>query len=550
MEAAIVDMDSKTSGTDALTAREAEERYRALRAEHRLAAREAEVAELRSRTAEKDMTVADTIGTGGAPANTTASAVSAAATAAKVPTHIIAEPATARLVARRTARERITSNGTIAAAAMVIAAIAAIVVANSPAYETVRAVIEQPVGIVLGPLTLSLSFEDFVNDFLMAIFFLLVGIELKYEMTVGQLRVPRQAALPILAAVGGVMGPCIIYALINIGGTSAGGWAIPMATDIAFALGVMSLLGDHVAPATKVFFSTLAIADDVLAIIVLALFYGQSPSVPWVLASVACTAVLFGLNHARVYKARAYLVVGLVLWACMLNSGIHATLAGVILAFALPVQSDLHLGNLRRWLSERAHEMDDAYDDEMHILGQHQVTEGAARVERVIHHVTPPLQRVERAISVPVNFVILPIFAFVNAQVCLAGVDLGGLLADPVTRGVYLGAFLGKPIGIIGMTAVLVAVGFAKLPKGVDWKQIVGVGLMGGMGFTMSILISGLAFTDPEEILAAKCAILAGTITSAVVGCVYILVACHRRGTAVTKVEDGSGPSPAAPEKH
>lgn len=451
------------------------------------------------------------------------------AVVAEIPTRIIAEPATERAVARRHARVRITSNGTIAAAAMVVAAVAAVIVANSPAYEPVQAILEQPLGLVLGPLTLSLSFKDFVNDFLMAVFFLLVGIELKYEMTVGQLHTPRQAALPVLAAVGGVMGPCIIYFVINAGTASVGGWAIPMATDIAFALGAMSLLGDHVAPATKTFFSTLAVADDVLAIIVLALFYGQTPNVGWLAASAAVTAVLFALNHAHIYKARIYIVVGLILWYCMLNSGVHATLAGVILAFSLPVQSDLHLGNLRRWLGERADEMDDAYDDDMHILGQHSVTEGAARVERIMHHVTPPLQRVERAISTPVNFFVLPLFAFVNAQVSLVGVDMGALVTDPVTRGVYLGALLGKPLGIIGMTALLVGIGFAKLPHGVDWRQVVGVGIMGGMGFTMSILISSLTFTSAAEITAAKCAILAGSVTSAVVGCVYILLVCHKK---------------------
>jgi len=451
------------------------------------------------------------------------------AVVAEIPTRIIAEPATERAVARRHARVRITSNGTIAAAAMVVAAVAAVIVANSPAYGPVQAVLEQPLGLMLGPLTLSLSFKDFVNDFLMAVFFLLVGIELKYEMTVGQLHTPRQAALPVLAAVGGVMGPCIIYFVINAGTASVGGWAIPMATDIAFALGAMSLLGNHVAPATKTFFSTLAVADDVLAIIVLALFYGQTPNVGWLAASAAVTAVLFALNHAHIYKARIYIVVGLILWYCMLNSGVHATLAGVILAFSLPVQSDLHLGNLRRWLGERADEMDDAYDDDMHILGQHNVTEGAARVERIMHHVTPPLQRVERAISTPVNFFVLPLFAFVNAQVSLVGVDMGALVTDPVTRGVYLGALLGKPLGIIGMTALLVGIGFAKLPHGVDWRQVVGVGIMGGMGFTMSILISSLTFTSAAEITAAKCAILAGSVTSAVVGCIYILLVCHKK---------------------
>ncbi|MCI1666314.1 MAG: Na+/H+ antiporter NhaA [Atopobiaceae bacterium] len=437
-------------------------------------------------------------------------------------TPIIGVPVVARRIERRTTYQKITSNGTIAAAVMVLAAILAIIVANSDAYEAVHHFLETEVGFSIGAFSASLSFEEFVNDFLMAIFFLLVGIELKYEMTVGQLRKPRQAALPMLAAVGGVVVPSLIYLLVNWGG-AVHGWAVPMATDIAFALGVMSLLGKHVAPATKVFFSTLAIADDILAIIVIAVFYGQSPSIPWLGMSAVMVIILAMLGRAHVYQSKPYLLVGLILWVCMFNSGIHATLAGVILALFLPARSDIRLGSLRRWLGERARHLDDVYDEDSHVLGQHDFTEEAARVERVMHHVTPPLQRVENTISVPVNFIILPLFAFVNAQVRLVGVDIGSILADHVTQGVFLGAFLGKPLGIILVTVLLVKIGFAKLPRGVDWVQVIGVGIMGGLGFTMSILIAGLAFTDPNEILAAKCAILAGSVVSGLVGALFIV---------------------------
>ena len=198
---------------------------------------------------------------------------------------IIAEEVQVRRFERRDARQEFTSNGTIAAAVMVLAAILAVIVANTPAYELVHHFFETPIGVSLGGVSASLTLEEFVNDFLMAIFFLLVGIELKYEMTVGQLRRPRQAALPMLAAVGGVAVPSLIYIALNLGrGGAPHGWAVPMATDIAFALGIMSLLGDRVKPATKVFFSTLAIADDILAIIVIAVFYGQTPSIPWLAA--------------------------------------------------------------------------------------------------------------------------------------------------------------------------------------------------------------------------------------------------------------------------
>lgn len=443
-------------------------------------------------------------------------------------TSIYEEPAVIKRTQRSGALEEVTSNGTVAAAVMVGAALLALVVANSPAYEAVEHFLMQPLTIGFGDILASISVEGLVNDFLMAIFFLLVGIELKYEMTVGQLRRPRQAALPMLAAVGGVAVPSIIYMLLNLGANGAPhGWAVPMATDIAFALGIMSLLGDRVAPATKVFFSTLAIADDILAIIVIAVFYGQTPSVPWLAASLGCVVVLAALHRCHCYSSRWYIAVGLVLWVCMFNSGIHATLAGVILALFLPARSDIQLDSLRGWLGDKAVVLDDAYDEGSHVLGQHDFTVVAEGVERVMHRVTPPLQRVEHAISVLVNFLILPLFAFVNAQVCLVGADPAAIVADPVTRGVFLGAFLGKPIGIIGVTFVLVKIGFAKLPRGVDWRQIIGVGLMGGLGFTMSILIAGLAFSVESEVLAAKCAILACSVASAIVGSVFILAATH-----------------------
>lgn len=437
---------------------------------------------------------------------------------------IYEEPAVIKRTERRGVLHEITSNGTIAAAVMVGAALLALVVANGPAFEAVEEFLREPLEIGIGTHLIAMSVESFVNDFLMAIFFLLVGIELKYEMTVGQLRRPRQAALPMLAAVGGVCFPALIYLALNWGGQTHG-WAVPIATDIAFALGVVSLLGDKISSETKVFFQTLAIADDILAIVVIALFYGQSPDVAWCAASGIVIVVLWGLNHARVYSLKPYALVGLVLWFCMYNSGIHATLAGVILAFALPSRSDVRLSDLSDWLQNRAQDLDEVYDEGLHVLGQNGFTHTAMRVERVMHHVTPPLQRMEHYISTPVNFLILPLFAFVNAQLRLVGADFGAIVMDPVTRGVFFGAVLGKPLGIISVTLLLVKIGFAKLPKNMDWVQVAAVGIMGGLGFTMSILISGLAFASASEVMAAKCAILVGSLTSVVLGIVFVRAA-------------------------
>lgn len=444
--------------------------------------------------------------------------------AAPIPqSKIVAVPAVARRCARKPAIQRITSNGTIAAAAMVLAAIVAVIVANTDAYFAVREFLEAPLAVQMGPFIGSISFEGFINDFLMAIFFLSVGIELKYELTAGVLTNPRHALMPILAACGGVAVPALIYSALNAGG-NIGGWAVPIATDIAFALGIMSLAGDKVAPAAKVFFSTLAIADDLLGIIVIALFYGQTPSIPWLAAAVGVCVLLGLLNVLQVFHARYYVILGILLWFCMLNSGVHATLAGVILAFFLPVRSDIKLENVQDWLNDRGGELDDAYDPELHVLGQHGFTQTARRVENIMHRVTPPLQRVETAIATPVNFLILPLFAFANAQLRLVGVDPASILSDPVAQGVFLGLVLGKPLGIVSVTALLVKIGFSPLPEGSNWGQMLCVGVLGGVGFTMCILISGLSFGSGPEQLAAKCAVLAASVFASLLGLVLLNV--------------------------
>ena len=234
------------------------------------------------------------------------------------------------------------------------------------------------------------------------------------------------------------------------------------------------------------------------------------------------------LNRRRHYRLAPYIALGLVLWFCLYQSGIHATLAGVILAFTIPALSDIDAGSLMGWLESILPELDDRFDDEAHILGQHDFTHAVRGAERVMHRVTPPMQRLEHYISTPVNFFILPLFAFVNAQVRLVGVDLGALVVDPVAVGTYLGMLLGKPIGIFGVTFLVVHLGLAELPEGVGWKHIMGIGILGGIGFTMSILIAGLAFTEiPAELLAAKTAILAGSVSAALVGLAYMSIACR-----------------------
>ena len=340
----------------------------------------------------------------------------------------------------------------------------------------------------------------------------------------------------MLAAVGGVVMPAIIYALFNKGGAMHG-WAIPMATDIAFALGVLSLLGDRVPAGVRVFFSTLAIADDLISIAAIAIFYGHAPNLFWLGCAVVVTAVLFWLNKTQHFRLAPYMVGGLVLWFSLFQSGVHATLAGVILAFTIPARSGMRLNNLTDWLRGYMPDMVDSYDDDAHILDQHDFTSATFGAERVMHRVSPPLVRLERMIHTPVNFIILPIFAFVNAQVRLVGVDLVQLALDPVAMGTYFGMLLGKPLGIVGVTFLLVRSGIADMPKNVTGAHILGVGILGGIGFTMSILIAGLAFpTEPYEVLAAKAAILAGSVSAAVLGMAFMSAVCKKKADPETSI--------------
>ena len=421
-----------------------------------------------------------------------------------------------------------TSSSTKAAAIMLAAAIVALVIANSPFFEPFEEFWHTHVVVGVGGFIGEMSLAHIINDIFMAVFFLLVGLEIKYEMTVGELTNIRQAALPIIAACGGVLAPIVIYSIFNATNPETShGWGVPTATDIAFALGIMALLGNRVPNGVRVFFSTLAIADDLISIAAIAIFYGQSPNPFWLGAAALVTCALVWLNKTQHYRLAPYSVLGLLLWFCMFKSGVHATLAGVILAFTIPAKCGVKLDSLTDWLGECLPLLDDRYDDEAHILGQHDFTVSTTRVERVMHRVTPPLIRMERLISTPVNFVILPIFAFVNAQVRLVGVDMSTLLTDPVTLGVYFGMLLGKPIGIFGMTFSLVKFRVCELPHNVNWHMIAGVGILGGIGFTMSILISGLAFPTAQfEVLAAKAAILAGSVTAAVLGMIYMSVVC------------------------
>lgn len=351
-------------------------------------------------------------------------------------------------------------------------AVLAILVANSPLAEAYF----HGLHVYLGPL----SIQHWINDALMAVFFLLVGLEIKREMLDGQLSSWSRRILPGAAAAGGMLFPALFYVALNWSNPAAlRGWAIPTATDIAFALGVISLFGSRVPSSLKIFLAALAIIDDLGAVIVIAVFYTSDLNMLALGGTAVVVTLLYGMNRAKVVAIWPYLALGAVLWVLVFISGVHATLAGVMLALMIPLKA----------------------------------TPGAPEAA----HGESPLHRLEHALHKPVAFVIVPIFGFANAGVSLAGLSLG-VFAEPLTMGVAAGLLLGKLVGVVGTVAVLVKLGLAHLPAQASWGQMTGTAFLCGIGFTMSLFIGLLAFDDPAVQDHVKIGILLGSVVSGLLG--------------------------------
>ncbi|MBL8706276.1 MAG: Na+/H+ antiporter NhaA [Rhodospirillales bacterium] len=366
-----------------------------------------------------------------------------------------------------------------------VAAVAAVVLANSPLAWLYEQFLYLPGAVLLGPLEIRKPLLLWLNDGWMAVFFLLVGMEIKRELVEGELSDLKAASLPVIGAVGGMVAPAAIYVLLNWGDPVAmRGWAIPTATDIAFALGVMSLLGRSVPASLKVLLTAIAIIDDLGAIVIIAVFYTADLSVlSLVLAAIALAALAL-LNRSGVRSLVPYVLVGTILWVCVLKSGVHATLAGVATGFAIPLAAKEGQQSPLRWL--------------------------------------------EHALHPWVAYLVLPAFAFANAGVKLAGLSLAAIL-EPVTLGILLGLFLGKQLGVFGALWLAIRAGWGRMPEGASWTQLYGLGLLCGIGFTMSLFIGGLAFDDAAHGVQVRIGVLAGSILAAVVGAV-LLKGAGKRG--------------------
>jgi NhaA family Na+:H+ antiporter len=363
---------------------------------------------------------------------------------------------------------------------LLIAAVFALILANSPLASLYGALLDTPVSIRIGALELDKNLLHWINDGLMAIFFFHVGLEIKRELVEGELSSFRQASLPAIGALGGMIVPALIYVALNFNDAKAlHGWAIPTATDIAFAVGILALVGSRIPPALKIFLLALAIIDDLGAIIIIAFFYTSNLSLLALSFAGAGIAILFLLNRYSVTRTAAYVLAGILVWFCVLKSGVHATLAGVITALAVPLR---------------------AYDPTGRMTGGEPF---AAKLQEALH----PW----------VNFGVLPAFAFANAGVSLSGMTLAGLSA-PIPLGIALGLLIGKPIGVFLFSRSAIALGIGSIPEGASWIQLFGVSILAGIGFTMSLFIGMLAFPEPAYAADIRIGVLMGSVTSAILG--------------------------------
>lgn len=404
---------------------------------------------------------------------------------------------------------------------LIFVSVMALIFANSQWSLYYTGFLDHPISLIFGDFNLlshhgkPLTMASFINDCLMAIFFFHVGLEIKREILVGELSSVRQASLPILAAIGGMMMPVIVYLMVEHVSPGSKGMAIPMATDIAFSLGVLSLLGKRVPLGLKIFLTAFAVVDDIGGILVIALFYTESIQWTYLLVALGLVAILQVACRLRINKRAFYSILGIAIWYLFLQSGVHSTIAGVLVAFTIPARPSLKIGKYIDRIKYSINTFPKSRDENI-VLTNDQIYE-LKNIEEASDKVISPLQYMEDKLHGLVNYFILPLFAFANAGVMFTG---NGELIGAVTWAVALGLIVGKPIGIFCFTWLFVNLKLVSLPDGINWKSIFGVSCLGGIGFTVSLFIANLSFrsTDIELLNQAKLGIIIGTVISAVIG--------------------------------
>lgn len=420
---------------------------------------------------------------------------------------------------------KMTQSESFAGILLLCCAVLAMIVANSPLSDAYAELWKTQFGFSINGTFIGMNLEHWINDVLMAFFFLVVGLEIKREVLFGELAGFKRAALPIIAALGGMIGPGLIYFALNVGTASEHGFGIPMATDIAFALGVLSTLGKRVSVSVKVFLVSLAVADDLGAIIVIALFYSSGIALEWLIVSAGIVAVLIILNKMGVKALTPYMVLGVLLWITVHNCGVHATIAAVMLAFTIPVAPRIDTLSFMEKLKNIVSRFQEAESKKDGILLQNEQLEALHHLRKDKNAVQNPLLRLEHALAPYSNYLIMPIFAFANAGVTIgSNIDFS---VDYVFLGIFLGLVVGKPIGIFSFTFIAEKLGIAARPAGVSWVEIFGAGTLGGIGFTMSMFVTNLAFSGEHALIAtdvAKISILIASLSAGILGSIFFLV--------------------------
>lgn len=406
---------------------------------------------------------------------------------------------------------------------LMLCAVVALYVANSQWNEAYHHLLELPFTIGMPGFQLSKSLHHWINDGLMAMFFFVVGLELKREILVGELADPKQAVLPIVAAIGGMLVPVFFYIIFNPEGHTLNGWGVPMATDIAFALGALALLGKRVPKNLLTFLVALAIVDDLGAVLVIALFYTETINITALVIAAAMLGLLVSLNLGGIRRPLPYILLGVVLWIAMLKSGVHATLAGIFLAFTIPMRPKYDPERFLSQINGMVDQIKRAYRREENIVINDEMRSRVRALGEGVLLVQAPAQILERKMHLPSAYLVIPIFSLANAGIPIDWSSLGSIVTHPVSVGIAAGLVLGKLIGIAGFSWVAVRLGLTSLPHGLNFKHIIGVGLMGGIGFTMSIFIAELGFAHhAEDLLMAKTGILFASALAGVSGFLWL----------------------------
>jgi NhaA family Na+:H+ antiporter len=409
----------------------------------------------------------------------------------------------------------------------------ALVWANSPWADSYDEFWHTYLSVGFGEYKLKLSLAHFVNDGLMAIFFFVVGLEIKREMLVGELASIRQASVPIAAAIGGMVVPAVIYAVVNSGGEAARGWAIPMATDIAFAVGIMAMLGKRVPLSLKIFLTAVAIVDDIGAVLVIAFFYTTEISFITLGLAAGLLAIAFVAARLGVRTPLFYAIIGIFMWLMLLKSGVHATIGGVLLALTIPATVRIQGSQFVAFARDAIDEFERAGGSHDEILTNPHRQSVLHGLEEASERVQTPLNRLEHDLHAWVAFLIMPIFALANAGVPL-GKGFGDAVGTGVGAGIGLGLVVGKPLGVILATWIAVKLGIGSLPQGSTYRQVLGAGFLAGIGFTMSLFITNLAFRETDMLQLAKTGILVGSLIAGIVG--FVLLRTAGRG----EIADGT----------